>query len=183
MRSSAARFAGNVSSSDCAAAALPTRICASARSSLRSALVRIRSDLLLDACNRLLGRFGGFLRRDVVADFYLRHPAAHACKKFAKQVFRQRAGEAVGQLTFAHEDDCWNAAHAKHRGELLFLVAIDFGKLHRAGVFGDDFFEQRAERLARLAPCRPEVDEHRLIERGIDDLGLEIGLRDVEDGR
>ena len=84
----------------------------------------------------------------------------------------QRADEAVDRLAALEQDAERDAAHAEHLRQLLrdlgLVVGVELDQLEAAGVGGLELLEHRAERLARAAPRRPDVEQHRLRERGVD---------------
>src|SRR5690606_9466548 len=61
------------------------------------------------------------------------------------------------------------------------LVDIDLHQLHRAVHRGDHLLDGRAELLAGTAPGRPEVDDHRDLAGGLDDVLHEGGVGAVLD--
>ena len=65
-------------------------------------------------------------------------------------------------------------------GDLGLLVGVQLAELKAAGVCGLELFEHRPERLARAAPRRPDVEQHRLLHRGVDQLGFEVLKGDVD---
>jgi 5-(carboxyamino)imidazole ribonucleotide mutase len=62
------------------------------------------------------------------------------------------------------------------------LVRVDFDQLEAAFVGGFDFFEHRAQRLARAAPRGPKIHEYGRGHGGFDDLGFKVLYRDVHHG-
>ena len=98
----------------------------------------------------------------------------------------QRADEAVDRLAALEQHAERDAAHAEHLrqlgGDLGLLVGVELGQLEAAGVGGLELLEHRAERLARAAPRRPDVEQHRLLHRGVDQLGFEVLEGDVDHG-
>src|SRR5687768_4192130 len=64
-----------------------------------------------------------------------------------------------------------DAADAELGWGLLILVDVDLGDLQPALVLLGDFIEDRRDRLARTAPLRPVIDQHRGV--GLQYLGLE----------
>ena len=79
----------------------------------------------------------------------------------------QRADEAVDRLAALEQDAERNAAHAEHLRQLLrdlgLLVGVELDELEAAGVGDLELLEDRPERLARAAPRRPDVEQHRLL--------------------
>ena len=98
----------------------------------------------------------------------------------------QRADEAVDRLALVEQHAERDAAHAERlaqlAGDLGLLVAVELGQLEAAGVGALELFEHRAERLARAAPGRPDVEQHRLLHRGVDQFGFEVLEGDVDHG-
>jgi hypothetical protein len=52
--------------------------------------------------------------------------------------------------------------------------ASSLTELEAARVLGLELLEHRAERLARAAPLGPDVEQHGLRERRVDELGFEV---------
>ena len=88
--------------------------------------------------------------------------------------FRLRPHEAIGRLAIDHQHAGRDAANAKGLAQLLLLVGVDLDQFEAAGVLGLNFFQQRADHLARAAPGGPEVHQHGGVHRGIYDLGIEV---------
>src|SRR5579875_689777 len=98
----------------------------------------------------------------------------------------------LGQLALAHRADLGgldlaalehhqgrNAADAVGARGLLVLVDVDLGDLQPAGVIAGDVVQHRRDRLARAAPLRPEIQQHRCL--GLQHLGFEVLVFDVGD--
>ena len=81
---------------------------------------------------------------------------------------RQRAHEAVGRLAVDEGDHRRDRldAHLARDGRMVVDVHLDQLDLALGGL--DDLFQDRGELLARAAPGRPEVDQHRLALRLLD---------------
>src|SRR5688500_3813676 len=84
--------------------------------------------------------------------------------------------DALNRLTVLEEQQGWNAAHAKlarHRG---VRVDVDLGDgQNTLGLVGN-LLEHRCDHLARPAPGRPEVDQHR--GGRLEHLRLELSVSD-----
>jgi hypothetical protein len=104
-------------------------------------------------------------------------------QEFAQLAFGQRAGKPVHQLPVLHQDHGGHRADLERARELLLLVHVHLGQFEGAVVLGRELLEDRAQRLARAAPGRPEVDQHRHLQRALDDLSLEAVRGGVEDVR
>ncbi len=63
------------------------------------------------------------------------------------------------------------------------IVDVHLDELHLAAGIGDRLLQRRRELLARTAPRRPEIDEHRLTRGGGDDVLPERGRRHILDRR
>ena len=129
---------------------------------------------------QLLG-FQGFQFRD---DFTF---AGHVLvQELADFLGGQGAHEAVHRLA-AHEHHAKrDGAHAKHlrelAGDFLLFVGVDLGQQETAGVLGFELFQYRAQRLAGAAPLGPDVQQHGLLQGGLDQVGLKVGKGDVDHG-
>ena len=60
-------------------------------------------------------------------------------------------------------------------------VGVEFGELDLTSTVLNRLLEGRAQRAARPAPLRPEVDDHGDLLRALQDLGLELLFTDVAD--
>ncbi|MCY1358405.1 hypothetical protein D9M69_449410 [compost metagenome] len=100
-------------------------------------------------------------------------------QELAQPRLRQHAGELVHGLSVGDRHDMGDAAHAEMRGQFLVLVDIDLDQFPAAFSFRLQPFQHRAQRAARAAPGRPEIDQHRRLVRGVDHFGLEILQVDV----
>src|SRR5690606_42046661 len=60
------------------------------------------------------------------------------------------------------------------------LHDVHLGDRHLAGKLVADFLERRRDHLARSAPIRPEIDQHRRVR--IEDIRLKAGIGDVLGG-
>jgi len=67
--------------------------------------------------------------------------------------------------------------------DLGLLVGVELDELEAAGVVDLELLEDRPERLAWPAPRRPDIEQHRLRERGVDEVGFEVLVGDVLHGR
>ena len=98
----------------------------------------------------------------------------------------QCADKAVDRLALVEQHAKRDRAHAEGLaqlgGDLRLLVAVELGQLEAPGVRDLELFEQRAERLAGPAPGRPDVEQQRLLHRGLDQFGFKVLDRDVEHG-
>ena len=73
--------------------------------------------------------------------------------------------------------------NAELRREILICIYVDFGEFERALVVSRQRLKQRRERLARLAPLRPEVDEYRNLSGTLEHSDLELFCSDIADVR
>ena len=78
--------------------------------------------------------------------------------------------EAVDRLALDEGVDRRDRLDAQLRGQFLVLVDVDLDQAHRAARGLDRLLERRGQLLARAAPGRPEVDDHRRRHRGLDDV-------------
>ena len=92
------------------------------------------------------------------------------------------ADEAVDDLAVLQRVHGRDRLHLERLADRRVLVDVDLGQHDLAVGLVDDLLEDRAERPARPAPRRPQVDDdgHRL--RPLDDLGLERGIGDIDVG-
>jgi hypothetical protein len=150
---------------------------------LEPGLVRFRLDRLAQAHHfgvRIDRRSGGFvrhvrrIRRRLHADLF---------QDLAQFAFGQRARDRAEHLPVLDQHHGRHRTDLERRGEFLFLVDIDLGDEEGAGVFGGELLEDRAEGLARPAPGRPEIHQHRHLQGALDDVGFERGGGGVEDVR
>jgi hypothetical protein len=90
--------------------------------------------------------------------------------------------EATAFLAVLKEDYRWETAEPESARKLhvIALVDLDLGQHDAAVVFIDDAIEMRRQLPAGCAPLGPEVDQDRLLVRGIDDIGLEVFVVYVE---
>ena len=88
---------------------------------------------------------------------------------------RQRLGadEFIDDASAAKQLHGGNAADVKLLREILVLVGVHLDDFYLAGIFIGQLFEHGSERAAWATPRRPEVDQHGLRGRGVDDLGGE----------
>jgi hypothetical protein len=107
-------------------------------------------------------------------------------EELADLALGQGADEAVDRLAALEEDAERDRADAEHLRQLLgdlgLVVGVELDELEAAAVGGLELLERRAERLARAAPGRPDVEQHRLRERGVDEVGFEVLVSDVLHG-
>src|SRR5690606_34227204 len=94
-------------------------------------------------------------------------------EELAQLRFGRRAGETVDQLAVLYQHHRRDGTDLERGGELLFGLDIDLGQLERTVVFAGQFLQHRAELLAWPAPLGPEIDQHRHLQRALDDLRLE----------
>ena len=94
---------------------------------------------------------------------------------------RLRPHEAVDRLAADEAEDRRDRLHPHLRRDPLVLVDVDLDQPHLALGLGDRLLQRRRQRLARPAPGRPEVDDHRHLARGLDHVGHEGRLGPVLD--
>ena len=96
----------------------------------------------------------------------------------------QGPDEAVHRLAalehHAERDRAHTEGLAQLAGDLGLVVAVELGQLEAAGVGGLQAVEHRAELLARAAPGCPDVEQHRLLHRALDQFGFEILEGDID---
>jgi hypothetical protein len=63
------------------------------------------------------------------------------------------------------------------------FVGVELGQREAACVFGLQLLQDGAQRLAWAAPGSPDVEQHRLLQRGVDEVGFEVLERDVDHGK
>ena len=93
---------------------------------------------------------------------------------------RDRAGEAVDHLTVAERVHGRDALDAELLRERLVAVDVDLREHDLAAPALHRGLEHRAERPARTAPCRPEVDDDGDRPGAFDHRGGEVGHLDVD---
>ena len=96
---------------------------------------------------------------------------------------RQRPHEAVGRLAVDEGDHGRDRLDAHLAGDRGVLVDIHLDELDLALGRFDGLFEDGRELLARAAPRRPEIDQHRLALGFLDDVLDESLRRRVLDRR
>ena len=88
--------------------------------------------------------------------------------------------EPVDDLSVAHRVDRGDRLHLERLGDRRVLVGVHLGEHDIAAGGVDHLLEDGAERLARPAPLRPQVDHHRDAGRTVDHFGLEVGIGDID---
>jgi hypothetical protein len=106
---------------------------------------------------------------------------AVALQELAHFRLRQRTLERVDGAAAVDEHAERDALDLEGVGDVLLLVGVDLAEAERAVELGGQLLQHRAERTARPAPRRPEVEQHRLRHRALDDLLLERVGGDVAD--
>src|SRR5208282_1912460 len=101
----------------------------------------------------------------------------------ANLAFRKRADKSVDRLSFVESDDRGNRLDAKLACDLRMFVDIHLDERDLAARVGDRLLERRRELLARPAPRRPEINQHRLARRGRQHVGAKRRRRDLFDRR
>jgi hypothetical protein len=97
----------------------------------------------------------------------------HLVGKAAHFTFGHGAHEAIDRTTAGKGEDGRNGLDAELTGNLRIFVDVDLDEANRTGLLIDDLFERRGQLAARAAPGGPEVNQHGLLERGVDHIGLE----------
>src|SRR5688572_13069438 len=100
-------------------------------------------------------------------------------EELANLRFGNRAHELCDGTPVLERDDVGNRADIERLRQVGVLVGIDLDELDAAAEVFRDLVERRAERAARAAPRRPEVDDDGDRFRGFDDLALEGDCGDV----
>ena len=94
------------------------------------------------------------------------------------------ADETIDRLATLEHDAKRDAAHAEHLrelpGDVGLGVRVQLGELEPTGIGDLELLEHRPERLARPAPWRPDVEQHRLLGRRLDEFDFEVLKRDVD---
>ena len=118
-----------------------------------------------------------------VGDRHLSRRGPELLQPGAHLSFRQRAGE-LGDLSPVLERlHSGDALDTERRRELRVRVDIELREDPLAAVFIGEPLEDGAERTTRRAPFGPEVDHYRNGLRAFENLGLEVGLIDLDDVR
>ncbi|EGE57263.1 hypothetical protein RHECNPAF_4460034 [Rhizobium etli CNPAF512] len=95
--------------------------------------------------------------------------------------FRHRAHETVGRAAVDEGDDGGDRLDAKLTGNRGMVVDVHLDQPDSALGLVDNLLQDRCQLLARPAPGRPEIDQHRLFARFLDDVLAEIRRRRVGD--
>ena len=143
---------------------------------LQHRVVDVGGGLQVARVARLLGRgkrLGDLRLAAILADELL--------DELADLAFRHGAHEAVDRLAVLEGDDRRNRLDAELAGDRRMLVDVHLDQLDPAAGRGDDLFQRRLQLLAGAAPRRPEIDQHRLLARFLDDVGGEARGRGVLD--
>ena len=143
------------------------------------------AQLLQCAFGVALGQQGGGILHIFVGGRFI--GAGHVLvEKGADLAFRQGPDEAVHRLAVFEHHAKRDAAHTEHLRQLArdvgLLVGVELGQLEATRVGDFQLFQQRAQRLARAAPRGPDVEQHRLLHRGVDQVGFKILQRNVDHG-
>ena len=114
----------------------------------------------------------GQMLRLLDRDLFRRRPerAREALDEGLDLALRQGAREAVDRLAVAERVDHRDRLDAQLLGELGALVDVDLDQPDLAAGGLDHALEDRPELLAGPAPGRPEIDDHRLVARLLDDV-------------
>ena len=107
--------------------------------------------------------------------------AADLLDELGDLAFGDSAHEAVDRLAVLEGDDRRNGLDAELAGDRGMIVDVHLDQLDLAAGGVDRLFELRRQLLAGPAPRRPEVDQHRLAARFLDDVGGESRGRRVLD--
>ena len=97
----------------------------------------------------------------------------------AQVTFLHQADPLVDQLPLVKQFHGRQALDAEVCGQLLFLFGVDLGNDEFAAVFVGEFFQNRRQLQAGLAPVGPEVHQHRRLHRSFQHDLLEILHADV----
>jgi hypothetical protein len=93
--------------------------------------------------------------------------------------FAFRANHLFGNLTILDDEQGWNRADTKLRGEALMFVNVDLTDFNFALKFRGKLIKDGGDHLARAAPFRPEIHEHG--RGGLERFGIKIILREGDD--
>ena len=93
--------------------------------------------------------------------------------------FGQCPLEAVRGPALLHEHAERDALHAEGLGKLLLDLGVDLAEDEGTAVFGRELLEHGRERLARVAPIRPEVEQDGRLHRALHHVLLERRDGDV----
>jgi hypothetical protein len=105
-------------------------------------------------------------------------------QELADLLGRQGPHETVDRLAAGEHHAKGDGAHAEGlaelAGDLGLFVAVELGEDEATAVLGLQLLQHRAELLARAAPGGPDVEQHRGVHAGGQQIGLEILERDVD---
>ena len=99
-----------------------------------------------------------------------------ALDEAAHLAFRQRADEAIDRLAAVEGDHRRNRLDAELAGNLGMVVDVHLDQRHLALGVGDRFLQHRRELLARPAPGRPEIHQHRLASEAVNTSALKLAV-------
>src|SRR5215831_9436330 len=102
-------------------------------------------------------------------------PAAQALDELPDLAFGQGTDKTVDRPAVLEGVDCRNRLDTHLLSDFGVLVDIELD--HPNGAIGgaDGLFQDRSELFTGTAPRCPEIDDHRHVERAVDDFGHEIG--------
>ena len=102
--------------------------------------------------------------------------ADQSLDKLLDGAFRLRALETIDRTAILECIDHRDRLHAQLSGNRRMLVDIDFDQAHLAALRLHDFLDHRRQLLARPAPGRPAIQQHRHLLRQGEHAGFEIGV-------
>jgi hypothetical protein len=97
---------------------------------------------------------------------------------------RDRTDKTIHRLALREHHAEGDRAHAEHLAELAgdfrHLVAVELGQHETAGVLLLHLFQHRAKLAAGAAPRCPDVQQHGLLQGGLDQFGFKVLQGDVD---
>ena len=145
------------------------------RLALKNSRIDLRSHLLVATGN-------GFFRRfERSRDLVTAGSGHQFVDKGLDLTLGQRAHEAIHRLPVLKGEDRRDRLNPKLAGNGGMLVDVHLHELHLATGRAHRIFDNRRQLLAWPAPGCPEVDQHGLIARFLNDIGRKAGGRRVLD--
>jgi len=91
--------------------------------------------------------------------------ASHPLDELADLAFGNRSHEAVDRAPVLERDHGRDRLDAELTGDRRVVVDVHLHQFHPPARLAHRFLQRRGELLARTAPRRPEIDQHRLLAR------------------